>query len=72
MDIYGFTATLCEGKRLGYTNELVFSLLKENIINFYRNNLETFAYSTDFSTSLYRLMDLNKLNQVCKRLKDFR
>ena len=70
--LYGFTATLCEGKRLGYINELEFTKLRKNIIDFYRDNLETFAYSTETSTALYRLMDLYELNQVCKRFEDFR
>ena len=70
--MYGFTATLCEGKRLGYINEIEFTKLRKNIINFYRDKLETYAYSKETSPALYRLMDLNELNQVCKRIEDSR
>ena len=68
--IYGFAATLCEGKRLGYINESEFIKLRKNTIDFYRDNLESFAYSPDSSPALYKLMDLNELNQVCKSMAD--
>ena len=66
--IYGFAATLCEGRRLGYINELEFIKLRNYTVDFYRDKLESYAYSTESSSALYRLMDLNELNQVCKRL----
>ena len=68
--LYGFAITLCEGKRLGYINESEFIKLSKNTIDFYRDNLESFAYSSDASPALYELMDLNELNQVCKRMGD--
>ena len=70
--IYGFVATLCEGKRLGYINESEFIKLSKNTIDFYRDKLESFAFSPESGTALYRLMDLNELNQVCKKLADYR
>ena len=70
--IYGFAATLCEGKRLGYINEWEFIKLRKHIIDLYRNEMESYAYSQESTPALYRLIDLNELNQVCKRVADTR
>tara|TARA_Y100001968_G_scaffold210745_1_gene193955 strand:- start:1323 stop:1619 length:297 start_codon:yes stop_codon:yes gene_type:complete len=71
--LYGFSASLCESKRLGFITEREFYYLSNRIINFYRDKLATFAYSADSTSILYQLEDNEKLNQVCANVeKDLR
>ena len=67
--IYGFAASLCQAKSLGYINEKEFNNLSEKIVNFYKDNLEVFAYSPDSTTKLYELRDGKKLDQVCEKFE---
>ena len=68
--LYGFAASLCESKRLGFITERDFDYLSNRIINFYRDKLASFAYSAESSSVLYRLEDNKKeLNQVCANVE---
>jgi len=65
--LYGVAASLCQAKSLGYITEKEFNNLSEKIVNFYKDNLEAFAYSPDSTPNLYELKDGNKLDQVCDK-----
>ena len=64
---YGFAASLCEAKRLGYVNQQEFNNLSERIVKFYQDELEAFAYSPESTPFLYEWQDGNKLDQICDK-----
>ena len=69
--IYGFAATICEAKSLGYINDWEFNELSKSIVNLYQDNMESDAYSEESTPYLYALKDRNKLDQVCKNMESF-
>ena len=67
--IYGFAATICEAKRLGFINEWEFNDLSKIIVNLYQDHMESNAYSQESTPALYSLKDRNNLDQVCKNFE---
>ena len=65
--MYGFAASLCQAKSLGFINKQEFDALSEKGVVFYKEKLEAFAYSPDSSPGLYELQDGDKLNQICDK-----
>ena len=65
--LYGFAASLCQAKSLGFINKQEFDNLSKKVVIFYKDKLEANAYSPVSSPKLYELQDGNKLNQICDK-----